>query len=84
MADTDADLREQLIEARAKVERQLDRLRARPYPYGDVGPFGAWFAGVGGLIRANGVMIDNSELIAKLTETLRQIDDALAGLGPPG
>ena len=25
--------------------------------------------------------IDNSDLIAKLTETLREIDDSLAGLG---
>jgi hypothetical protein len=33
-----------------------------------------------GLIRTNGVMIDNDELIAKLTETLREIDESLAGL----
>jgi hypothetical protein len=75
-------LREQLLVARARVEKQIDRLRARPYPYADVGPLGAWGAGLGGMFRANGVMIDNSELIAKLTELRHRLDDALEGLGP--
>jgi hypothetical protein len=73
-------LREQLLEARAKVEKQIDRLRARPYPYADVGPFGAWMSGMGGLFRANGVMIDNSELITRLTQVLGEIDEASRGL----
>ena len=46
-----------------------------------MGAIGALGAGFGSPFRTNGVMIDNDELIAKLTETLREIDEALAGPG---
>jgi hypothetical protein len=75
-------LRQQLKDARANVERQIDKLRARPYPpLAGVGAIGALGAGFGSPFRTNGVMIDNDELIAKLMGTLREIDEALAGLG---
>jgi hypothetical protein len=69
MPRPEPSLRQQLIEARTKVRRQIDRLRDWPYPAAAM--FGS---SVG--------TIDNRALIAKLTETLREIDDSLAGLGP--
>ena len=81
MPRPEPSLRQQLMDARANVERQIDKLRARPYPLAGVGAIGALGAGFGSPFRTNGVMIDNDELIAKLTETLREIDEALAGLG---
>jgi hypothetical protein len=79
MEESTESLRQQLLAARENVQRQIDKLRARPYPV-VVGPDGTSLQGIGGLVRTNGVMIDNDELIAKLTETLREIDESLAGL----
>jgi uncharacterized protein involved in exopolysaccharide biosynthesis len=79
MEESTESLRQQLLAARENVERQIDKLRARPYPVA-AGPGGKVLHGIAGLIRTNGVMIDNDELIAKLTKTLREIDESLAGL----
>jgi hypothetical protein len=66
MEPTTEILREELLAAREKVRTQIDRLRARPYPVAAIGPIGT--------------VIDNDALIARLTETLRQIEEFLAGL----
>ena len=58
-------LRQQLLDAREKIQRQIDILRAGPASLGKGGGF-----------------IDNSGLIAELGETLREIDESLANLGP--
>jgi hypothetical protein len=63
-------LRAELLAARERLKDQIDKLRARPYPH--FGPTE---------LRANGVMIDNRELIARLTQMVRQIDWSLAELG---
>jgi hypothetical protein len=74
-------LRQELLAARANVQRQIDKLRARPYPIVmSRMPNGTLEPPILP-IRTNGVMIDNYELVAKLTETLRDIDDCLAELG---
>ena len=71
MEETTESLKRQLLAARENVERQIDGpVRARPYPIFS-GPGNRALRGMAGLIRTNGVMIDNDELIAKLTETLR-------------
>jgi hypothetical protein len=80
MEESTESLRQQLLAARENVQRQIDKLRARPYPVATAGPGGKVLHGIAGLIRTNGVMIDNDELIAKLTKTLREIDESLAGL----
>jgi hypothetical protein len=64
-------LRQQLLEGRARIAEQIDKLRARPYP--PIGP---------GPINTNGVIIDNSALITRLSRLLQDIDDALSELGP--
>jgi biotin operon repressor len=79
MEESTESLRQQLLAARENVERQIDKLRARPYPVA-AGPGGKVLHGIAGLVRTNGVMIDNDELIAKLTKTLREIDESLKGL----
>jgi hypothetical protein len=81
MSDESTDsLRRQLLAARKRVLEQIDKLRARPYPRAEIGPVGTLMFGMGAPFRTNGVLIDNDELIAKLTETLREIEDCLAGL----
>jgi hypothetical protein len=70
MEESPESLRQALLAAREKVQRQIDRLQARPYPMVAAG------------VRTNGVMIDNDELIAKLALTLQEIDESLAGLEP--
>jgi hypothetical protein len=80
MEPTTEILREELLAAREKVRTQIDRLRARPYPVAAIGPIGTVMFGAGAPFRTNGVMIDNDALIARLTETLRQIEECLAGL----
>jgi hypothetical protein len=77
--DSTDGLRRQLLAARQKVIQQIDKLRARPYPLAGIGPVGTVMFGMGAPFRTNGVMIDD-ELIAKLTETLRDIDDCLVDL----
>ena len=79
--DSTDGLRQQLLAARKRVREQIDKLRARPYPFAGIGPVGTVMFGMGAPFRTNGVMIDNDELIARLTDTLRDIDDCLAGLG---
>jgi hypothetical protein len=64
-------LRQQLLDARAKVQRQIDRLRARAYPSAPTSwtPGDAFPAALG-------------KLGDELGQTLRDIDDALSRLGP--
>ena len=59
-------LREQLIEARDNVRRQIEVLRAGPSSVG---------TGVGDFT-------DNASLIADLSNTLRELESDLANLGP--
>lgn len=70
MEPSTESLRQQLLAARDNVQRQIDRLRAPPDPLAGIerAPFGAGDVGF------------DKELIAKLTETLREIDESLAGL----
>jgi hypothetical protein len=70
MVESKESLRQLLLAARAKVQQQIDRLRASPDPLAgiDRAPFGAGDTGF------------DRELIARLTETLQEIDDSLAGL----
>ena len=68
------NLRQELLEARANTQRQIDRLRDWPYPEKAMSP-----EPVGGIST-----IDNSALIAKLTDILREIDETLTGLEPNG
>jgi hypothetical protein len=70
MEESPESLLQELLAARERVQRQIDRLQARPYPMVAAG------------VRTNGVMIDNNELIAKLALTLQEIDESLAGLEP--
>jgi len=56
------------MEARANIRRQIDLLRDKPNPF-PVTDDGVNFIG------------ENSHLIATLKETLREIEDSLAGLG---
>jgi hypothetical protein len=71
MADSTESLRRQLLEAREKVQAQIDKLRGLPTP----------LAGVGlEPMRANGLDDEGDTLLAKLTETLRDIDDSLEEL----
>lgn len=64
-------LRQQLLEARAKVQRQIDRLRARAYPAAPT----SWTPG-DEFPHALGRLGD------ELGQTLRDIDEALGRLGP--
>jgi len=70
MEHSTESLRQQLLAARENVQRQLDKLRAPADPLAGIerAPFGAGNAGF------------DKELIAKLSETLREIDESLAGL----
>ena len=64
-------LREQLLDARIKVQRQIDRLRARAYPAAPT----SWTPG-DEFPHALGRLSD------ELDRTLRDIDEALGRLGP--
>jgi hypothetical protein len=66
MERREPDLRQQLMEARANVRRQIYRLQVRHDPFKPEGPKKT---------------ADNDALIARLTNVLREIDDSLAGLG---
>jgi hypothetical protein len=70
MEESTESLRQQLLAARENVQRQIDKLRATPDPLAGVerAPFGAGDASF------------DKELIARLTETLRDIDDSLVAL----
>jgi hypothetical protein len=56
------------MEARANVQRQIVRLRDKPYPF-PVTSDGVNFIG------------ENSHLLVTLKGTLREIEDSLAALG---
>jgi hypothetical protein len=72
MADSTESLRQQLLDAREKVQAQIDKLRGLPTP----------LAGIGlEPMRANGLNAEGDALLVKLTETLRDIDDSLEELG---
>jgi len=64
-------LRQQLLEARTKAQRQIDRLRARAYPAAPT----SWTPG-DEFPHALGRLSD------ELDRTLRDIDEALGQLGP--
>jgi hypothetical protein len=64
-------LRQQLMEARANVQRQIDLLRNKPHAF-PVTDDGVNFVG------------ESSHLIDKLTGILREIDESLTRLGPNG
>ena len=64
-------LRQQLLDARAKVQRQIDRLRARAYPAAPT----SWTPG-------DKFPQELRQLSDELGQTLRDIDEALDGLGP--
>ena len=68
---TEPSLRQQLLDARAKVQRQIDRLRARAYPAAPT----SWTPG-DEFPHALGRLGD------ELSQTLRDIDEALSRLGP--
>jgi hypothetical protein len=64
-------LRAQLMEARTRVQRQIDRLRARAYPAAPT----SWTPG-------DEFPHALTQLGDELSRTLRDIDDALERLGP--
>jgi len=68
---TEPTLRQQLLDARVKVQRQIDRLRARAYPAAPT----SWTAG-------DGFPHALAQLGDELGRTLREIDEALERLGP--
>ena len=85
MSDAEPSLHDLLTTGRAKVERQIDLLHGRLYPYADLGLVGSLLmlvsGGFGPPFRTNFVMCDNTDLIARLTDLLQRIDDALEELG---
>jgi hypothetical protein len=68
MPHPEPSLRQQLMEARANVQRQIVLLREKPYPF-PVTDDGVNFIG------------ENSHLIDTLKATLKEIEDSLAALG---
>ena len=68
MPRQEPSLRQQLMEARANVQRQIVLLRDKPYPF-PVTDDGVNFIG------------ENSHLIDTLKATLKEIEDSLAALG---
>jgi hypothetical protein len=92
MAPAEPSLRQQLLDARADVQRQIDRLEARYYPPSLIGfvrggkfPLVMFLLGMGAgaaPFRTNGVFLDNSQLIARLARLLGDIEEVLDGIGP--
>ena len=68
---SELSLRQQLLDARAKVQRQIDRLRARAYPAAPT----SWTPG-------DEFPHALAQLGDELGRTLREIDEALGKLGP--
>ena len=68
MPRQEPSLRQQLMEARANVQRQIVLLRDKPYPF-PVTDDGVNFIG------------ESDHLVVKLKATLREIEDSLAALG---
>ncbi len=91
MASPEPSLRQQLLDAHACVQRQIERLEARYYPPSPIGfvrggvfPLMLFFMGMGAgaaPFRTNGVFLDNSALIEKLTRLQRDIEEALDDIG---
>jgi hypothetical protein len=86
MPSAEPSPRQELLAARSNVQRQIDRLEARYYPLAPIGwvrggifPLILFVLGLGGVapFQTNGVWIDNGVPIARLTRTLRDIDDAM-------
>jgi hypothetical protein len=71
MPHPEPSLRQELLEARAKVQRQIDRLRNLPHPPAAMDEHGLDIFAA-----------DNRALIARLRGVLGEIDDSLARLGP--
>ena len=69
--ESERSLRQQLLAARTKVQRQIDRLRARAYPAAPT----SWTPG-------DEFPHALSRLSDELDRTLRDIEEALALLGP--
>jgi hypothetical protein len=69
MPRQEPSLRQQLMEARANVQRQIVLLRDKPYPF-PVTDDGVNFIG------------ESSQLMDTLKATLQEIEDSLAELGP--
>jgi hypothetical protein len=65
-------LRQQLIDARARLRDQIGKLRFRPHPPNESGI---------GLSDDGAIVVDNSALIAKLTAMVQEIDESLAAMG---
>ena len=68
MPRQEPSLRQQLMEARANVQRQIVLLRDKPYPF-PVTDDGVNFIG------------ESDHLIVTLKATLQEIEDSLAALG---
>ncbi|MDP2332688.1 MAG: hypothetical protein Q8M19_18530 [Reyranella sp.] len=68
MPRKEPSLRQQLMEARANIQRQIDLLRNIPKPF-PITDDSVNFIG------------DNCHLITMLKETLKEIEDSLARLG---
>jgi hypothetical protein len=68
---TEPSLRQQLLDARAKVQRQIDRLQMRAYPAAPT----SWTPG-------DKFPYELRQLSDELGRTLQEIDEALSGLGP--
>jgi hypothetical protein len=68
MPHPEPSLRQQLLEARANIQRQIVLLRDKPYPF-PVTDDGVNFIG------------ESSQLMDTLKGTLRQIEESLAALG---
>ena len=92
MAADEPGLREQLLTARIGARLQIDLLEARYYPTALIGfvrggifplvLFLLGFGGGGAPFQTNGVWIDNGQLIRRLTQIVRDIDEVLEELGP--
>jgi hypothetical protein len=68
MPHQEPSLRQQLLDARANIQRQINLLRAKPYPF-PVTDDGVNFIG------------ENSHLMDTLKGTLKEIEESLAALG---
>ena len=68
MPPPEPSLRQQLLEARANIQRQIVLLRDKPYPF-PVTDDGVNFIG------------ESDHLIVTLKATLQEIEDSLAALG---
>jgi hypothetical protein len=91
MPSAEPSLSQQLLDARGDIQRQIDRLEARYYPPAPIGfvrggifPLILFLLGANCVapFRTNGVFLDNSQLVGKLTRTLQDIDETADAIGP--